>query len=53
MRVLHHFGQVLDAVSCCLPRTESRRTDIDSVCTRLNRRLGYALVACRSEQAKR
>ena len=50
---MHHFRQILDAVACCLPRTESRRTDIDSVCTCLYRVFRYFFVARRSEEAKR
>ena len=53
VRVAHHFRQILNAVSCRLARTKSRRSDIDSVCPCLNSRLRYFLVSRRREEAKR
>ena len=51
--IAHDLRQIFDAVSGRLPRTESRRTDIDSVCSGLDSRFRYFDVFCRSEQAKR
>jgi len=49
----NHFGNIRNAVARFLARTESRRTDIDGVCSRLYGRKSYLLVASRREQAKR
>ena len=53
MRITNDFLQVLQTISCRLPRTISRSTDIDSISPRLNSRDGYFFVASRSEEAKR
>lgn len=53
VRIAHHFRQILNAVSCRLARTKSRRSDIDSVCPCLNSCVRYFLVSRRREEAKR
>ena len=53
MGILNDFRQVLEAVSCSLSRTKSRRTDIDSVRAGLDSGFRYFFVARRSEEAKR
>ena len=53
MRVGHHLRQIFQGIARSLPCTESRRTDIDSVCSSLYRGFRYFFVARRSEEAKR
>ena len=51
--ITNNLSQVLETVTRRLTSPVCRRTDIDSVCTRLNSGLSYLLVASRSEEAKR
>ena len=53
VRIVHHLRQILETVTGSLACSESRCTDINSICTGLNSRNGYLLVARRSEEAKR
>ena len=53
MGITNHLLQILEAVACRLTRTESRRTYVYSIRTRLHCRPRYFFVASRSEEAKR
>ena len=53
MRITNDLFEVLQTVTGCLSCTESRSADIDSIRSCLDSSSGYALVACRREEAKR
>ena len=53
MRITNDLFEVLQTVTGCLSCTESRSADIDGIRSCLDSSLGYALVACRREEAKR
>ena len=53
MGILNHLRQILQTVTRGLSGTVSRCTDINRICTRLDCRERYLLVARRREEAKR
>ena len=53
MRVSHHLREVLQTITCRLPSTIRRRTNIDSIRARLHSGFRYFFVASRREEAKR